>query len=95
MDAAGLGLFAELILAYPQWRVLRRHLTQSAVWLPANGLAWAIAMPIIFAAAGSLPESTGPGAVAVVILMTAGLVGLVVGAVHGTALVWILRDQVV
>ncbi|MDH3515050.1 MAG: hypothetical protein OEM83_09325 [Gammaproteobacteria bacterium] len=91
--AAALGFTAGMILAYPQWRVLRRHAAGSALWLPVNGLAWAIAMPIIFAAAGSVPHPANPGRLVGVILATAGLAGLVVGAVHGAALVWITRAR--
>ena len=39
--AAGMGLFLGVILALPQWRVLRRVAPLAWVWLPANALAWA------------------------------------------------------
>lgn len=48
--AAGMGLVAGLILSIAQWRVLRKQVEKAWVWLPANALAWAAGMPIIFAA---------------------------------------------
>lgn len=89
--AAGMGLFLGLILALPQWIVLRRHARRAWVWLPANAAAWALGMPIVFAAvdlayqAGTVPGAAG--------IMAAALAftGAIVGAVHGVALLWLVR----
>lgn len=89
--AAGMGLFLGLILALPQWIVLRRHARRAWVWLPANAAAWALGMPIIFAAvdlayqAGTIPGAAGIMAAAL------ALTGAIVGAVHGVALLWLVR----
>lgn len=90
--ASGLGLVAGPILAFFQWRRLRRHVARAGWWLPANAVAWALGMPVIFIGAhlGALatnPVLIVPG-VAVVLLAAGG----VVGALHGAALIWLISD---
>ena len=80
--AAGLGAVAGPILAAFQVRELGRHVRRAGWWLVANAVAWALGMPLVFAAA-----SGGPGARAAVLIAAAGAV---VGATHGLALVAIL-----
>lgn len=84
--AAGMGLVAGLILSVAQWLVLRKHVQRAWLWLPANALAWAAGMPLIFAAVDlALQAGSAPGGV---VVMAAGitLTGAVVGAIHGVAL---------
>jgi hypothetical protein len=85
--AAGLGAIAGPVLAYAQYFELRRHVRGALLWLPAHAAAWALAMPVIFLAAGAMPE-TGPDAgwVATALAALAGA-GAIVGGVHGLALV--------
>src|SRR5512134_2706158 len=59
--AAGLGAVAGPLLAAFQWLSLRKVLPGKAwLWLPANAVAWALGMPIIFlgAQANELTSST-------------------------------------
>ena len=87
--AAAMGLVLGVILGLPQWRVLRRQVGKAWVWLPANSAAWALGMPIIFAAVDlAYRAGTTWGAVLVMALALA-LTGAAVGAVHGLALVWL------
>ncbi|HKJ59513.1 MAG TPA: hypothetical protein VKA37_09795 [Halobacteriales archaeon] len=85
--AAGLGIVAGVLLSGVQWLVLREHAIAAWRWLPANAVAWVVGMPVIFLGVSLVPD--GPiGAVAVVVVLaTAGVAGLVVGAIHGVALV--------
>ena len=46
--ASGMGAVLSVVLATPQWLVLRRFVQHAVWWLPANLLAWACGMPIIF-----------------------------------------------
>jgi hypothetical protein len=87
--AGAMGLFLGLILGLPQWRALRRAVERAWIWLPANGVAWAMGMPIVFGAV-DLAYRAGSvvGAVATMVLALA-LTGATVGAVHGVALVWL------
>ena len=91
--AGAMGLFLGMILALPQWWVLRRTAGRASFWLPANSAAWALGMPIIFVAV-DLAYRTGTvwGAVAVLAPALA-LTGAVVGAVHGLALVWLASSS--
>jgi hypothetical protein len=54
-----LGAVAGTILAFPQARVLRHHVVRAWLWLPANALAWALGMVVIFRSAGTLPPTGG------------------------------------
>jgi hypothetical protein len=89
--AAVLGALLGLVLAVPQWWVLKQFLARAHWWVPANAAAWALGMPLIFAAAGGVPESAPALVIAVTVLAAIALAGAVVGAVHGAVLVWLLR----
>jgi hypothetical protein len=84
--AGVMGAFAGLVLGFPQWVVLRRVAKGASLWLPANGVAWALGMPMVFAAV-DLAQKGGSvaGAVATMAIAVA-ITGAVVGAVHGLAL---------
>jgi hypothetical protein len=87
--AAGLGLVAGPVLACAQWLVLRKHVRKAGWWMPANALAWACAMPLTFVVAGNFPPggiTPGFGALMVGAIF---LIGGIVGAVHGLALLWL------
>ncbi len=85
--ASAIGLVAGAVLASAQAVVLRNAVRRAGLWLPANSLAWAVGMPVIFLAidlagrAGMLPLR--------VLWMAAGLAaaGAAVGAVHGLVLI--------
>jgi hypothetical protein len=88
--AAGMGLFLGAVLGYPQYRVLRKFVAGAWIWIPANGVAWALGMPIIFASVDRAYAVYESGSVAGTLLIFAAalaLAGATVGAVHGLALV--------
>lgn len=88
--AAAMGLFLGAVLSFPQWRVLRRATTGAWLWIPANCLAWALGMPLIFASVDRAYAAYESGSIAGTLLIFAialALAGAVVGAVHGLALV--------
>jgi len=84
--AVPMGLAAGVILALPQWRVLRRRVLHPGWWIPANALAWACGMPLVFVAAGVRPEMNGWWA-AFAVVGSLAAAGAVVGAIHGAFLV--------
>jgi hypothetical protein len=88
-----MGLMLGPVLGFAQWLVLRRYVSHAALWMPANALAWACGMVVIFA--GIDPAiSGGFGLLSVAILaITLACAGAVVGAIHGLALVWLLRSS--
>jgi len=88
--AVPMGLLAGTILSLPQWRILRRSVSGAGWWVPANALAWAFGMPLVFVAAGVRPPAGAASALAMVGGSLAAA-GAVVGAIHGTVLVRLLK----
>lgn len=84
--AIGLGAVAGPILGLAQWTVLRHRVPGSGMWLVANGLAWALAMPLIFLGMDRVPWSGSPVPMIAALFAVCGLAGLVAGAVHGAVL---------
>jgi hypothetical protein len=91
--AFAMGLVLGLVLALPQWLVLRRHTGRAGWWIPANALAWALGMVVVFLGAGSVPDTVTSFRQLLIIPLSLAAAGAVVGAVHGTALVWLLRQR--
>jgi hypothetical protein len=87
-----LGLVTGPILGGPQAWVLRGHVERAWRWVPANAVAWAAGMPLVFLVAGGLPPSWPVTAIIGAVAATLLLVGAVVGAVHGLVLVRMLAD---
>lgn len=91
--AAGLGMVAGPVLAFFQWRRLRLHVRRGAAWwLPANALAWASGMPVIFVGAHMGAWLHSPALVALGVSLSLLAAGAVVGAVHGLVLIWLLSS---
>ncbi|MGD2252415.1 MAG: hypothetical protein PVF70_05800 [Anaerolineales bacterium] len=91
--AAAMGAVLGIVLALPQWVVLRRHVHRAAWWIPANSLAWLLGMPIIFAGAGWITEQCAGFGLILSVLGMLLVAGAVVGAVHGAALVRLLDSE--
>ncbi|HEX2728741.1 MAG TPA: hypothetical protein VHM16_03240 [Rubrobacteraceae bacterium] len=89
--AALMGLVAGAILGAPQWFVLRRHVRRAALWIPANALAWAPGMVLAFVAADFLFASGFATSAVLLAIATLAAIGVIVGAIHGAALLWLLR----
>jgi hypothetical protein len=91
--AVGLGLLAGTILAVAQWRALRHHVPKAELWLPANACAWAVGMALIFVGTNFIPASGVTLGSALLLVLWVILAGAAVGAIHGLALVWLLRER--
>ena len=86
--AAALGAVAGPILAAFQWRSLRRVLPRKSwMWLPANALAWALGMPLIFLGAQANEITSNPVLVVSIAGLSLLLAGAMVGLVHGMFLI--------
>ena len=89
VGAAVLGLGLGALLGLAQWFVLRRHLRQAGWWVPANATAWAVGMVVAFAGTDVVQQDAlVPAAV-----VRGTSMGVLVGAIHGGFLVWLLRRQ--
>jgi hypothetical protein len=80
-----------VILSFFQWRTLRQAVPNAGVWIPANALAWALGMPLIFAATATIQADTPPGQIALALGTGILLAGAVAGAVHGAFLVRLVK----
>jgi hypothetical protein len=91
--AAGLGLVAGLVLAFPQWRAMRQHVRRGWLWLPANSLAWLVGMPLVFLGMGSIPAGASVMQAVPIVVAATAAAGAVVGAIHGAVLVKVLLPK--
>ena len=85
--AAGMGAVGGAVLSFAQWLVLRGKVKGAGIWIPANMLAWAFGMPVIF---WGVDMAFKMVAVWQSVLVMAGsllIAGAVVGAIHGAFLV--------
>lgn len=87
--AIPLGIVTGAILGFPQWRVLKKHVSRAGWWVAANALAWACGMPLIFAIAGAGSSASVLSGIAMAVIGLAAA-GALVGAIHGAFLVWLL-----
>jgi hypothetical protein len=88
-----MGLVLGPVLGFAQWLALRRFVGSAALWMPANALAWAFGMVVIFTGIDlATSGSFGPGTV-IILAATLACAGAVVGAIHGLVLVWMLRTR--
>jgi len=85
--AAGMGAVGGVVLSFAQWLELRRAVKGAGIWIPANMLAWAFGMPVIF---WGVDMAFKMAAIWQSVLVMAGslfIAGAVVGAIHGAFLV--------
>lgn len=85
--AAGLGLVGGAVLSFAQWLVLRRSVARAWRWLPANMLAWAAGMPLIFWGIDAAFQGESRLRSGVILSGALLAAGAVVGAIHGAMLV--------
>jgi hypothetical protein len=73
------------------WDVLRRYVSGTSLWVWANAAAWAVGMPVVFLGAGASPAGSSALSVASTVIITIAAAGASVSAIHGAALLWLLR----
>jgi hypothetical protein len=88
-----MGLVLGPVLGFAQWLVLRRFVSHAALWMPANALAWAAGMVVIFAGIDPAVSGGFDFLSVAIVALTLACAGAVVGAIHGLALVWLLRSS--
>jgi hypothetical protein len=91
--AAMLGAVAGAILSFAQWLILRRKVKGAGVWIPANMLAWAFGMPIIFLGMDLAFKMTEIWQSVLVIGGAILVAGIFVGAIHGRFMVVLAGDK--
>jgi hypothetical protein len=98
IPAVALGVLAGTLIegsvvGTSQWLALRRHLPRAGWWVPANALAWAIGMLVIFIGTSFIPATGITGPIALLLLLFVAAAGALVGAVHGLFLVWMVHQR--
>ena len=88
--AAAMGLVLGPILAVAQWWVLRRHVSRAGWWIPANALAWAVGMPVIFAGVGLAATASSTVGAVIAAALSLLAAGALVGAIHGAFLLRVI-----
>jgi ABC-type antimicrobial peptide transport system permease subunit len=81
--ASGLGAVAGAVLSFAQWLVLRGKAQRAVLWIPANMLAWALGMPVIFQTMDWAFRMPALWESALVVAAGLFIAGAIVGAVHG------------
>lgn len=89
MVAAGasIGALAGVLLALPQWLVLRRAASSAALWIPAHALGWAVGIVISFVGVDLAGRATSMALSVGVIAASAVAMGAAAAAISGLALV--------
>jgi hypothetical protein len=85
--AALLGAVAGAVLSFAQWLVLRSKVKRAGLWIPANMLAWAFGMPVIFWGMDVAFKMAEIWQSVLVVGCALLIAGMVVGAIHGRFLV--------
>lgn len=90
--AAGMGAVGGVVLSFAQWLVMRGKVARAGLWIPANMLAWAFGMPVIFWGIDMAFKVTALWQSILLMAGTLFIAGAIVGAIHGSFLVR-LADQ--
>ena len=89
-----MGAVGGAVLSFAQWLELRRSVEGAGIWMPANMLAWAFGMPVIF---WGVDMAFKMAEVWQSVLVMAGallIAGAVVGAVHGAFLIQLTEKPI-
>lgn len=85
--AAGMGAVGGAVLSFTQWLVLRGKVQRAGMWIPANMLAWAVGMPVIFWGIDMAFKMAELWQSVLLMAGTLFIAGAVVGAIHGLFLI--------
>jgi hypothetical protein len=90
-SVAAFGAYGIIMGAF-QWVVLRGLLRRSALWIPANGIAWAVgSQSIVWIDRIALGTAWPFGELLTVAVMY-GLLGAMIGAITGALLAWLIHQ---
>jgi hypothetical protein len=88
-----LGAWVGAVLGLAQWFVLRTHVRKGITWVAANALAWGVALPIALMGATLAQPGEFTVQTALIGVATGATAGVVVGAITGMTLVWLLKPR--
>lgn len=85
------GVALGAVLGFAQWLVLRPFTPKAVGWILASALAWGLALVMLFQPA--LKTNSFDVCLALSGVFQGAVVGLVVGAITGAALVWLFSPR--
>jgi len=91
--AAGMGAIGGVVLSFAQWLVMRGKVDRAGLWIPANMLAWAFGMPIIFWGIDMAFKMSAIWQSVLLMAVTLFIAGAVVGGIHGLFLVRLAEHE--
>ena len=90
--ASGMGAVGGVVLSFAQWLELKKQVDGAGIWIPANMLAWAAGMPVIFWGVDKAFNVASIWQSVLVMAMSLLVAGAVVGAIHGAFLVKLVKE---
>lgn len=92
LPASVLAAFLLLVsIGFAQWLTLRHHVPRAGWWVLANAAAWVAGLTVPIAAVALVPDGSPTLAYIAAGVLSGWLMGLVVGAITGVALVRLVR----
>ncbi|MCL6431991.1 MAG: hypothetical protein K6V36_14210 [Anaerolineae bacterium] len=92
LPASVLAAFLLLVsIGFAQWLTLRHHVPRAAWWILANATAWVAGLTVPIAAVAFVPDGSPTFAYIAAGVVSGWIMGLVVGAITGVALVRLVR----
>jgi len=91
--AAGMGAVGGAVLSFAQWLELRDKVEKAGIWIPANMLAWAFGMPVIFWGVDMAFKMNATWQSVFVMAGSLLAAGGIVGAIHGAFLVKLIEKD--
>lgn len=88
-----LGMWVGAVLGMAQWLVLKPHVHKGIWWVVANAVAWGLGL--LVALMGATLAKLGEFTIetALIQIATGATTGVVVGAITGIVLVWLLKPR--
>jgi len=92
LPASVLAAFLLLVsIGFAQWLTLRHHVPRAAWWILANATAWVAGLTVPIAAVAFVPDGSPTFAYIAAGVVSGWIMGLVVAAITGVALVRLVR----
>lgn len=88
-----LGAWVGTVLGLAQWLVIRTHVRKGFLWVFANALAWGLGLLTVFTGANFITPGEFTLETTFIRLVTGATTGVVIGAITGIGLVWLLKPR--
>lgn len=93
LGAIVLGSAFLVLIGGAQWLALRHVTARAGWWILANAIGWPLGVVVSIFGIGLIPDDASVGLMIVMGVVSAVMMGVIVGAITGGFLVWLLRDR--